>query len=582
MVLKARDVCHYERVMEFLDVTYRLLPRLVTPIKHMKIMFGLKTLVIMWMLQDNQCVTNISDKIIKFFPDSLPQYNRCSQRHKELMRKNQQDFRDFAQTLARDKNLRKAYIRDLMEDQYGERYSQKLEERLFYYLGELEAALPETTCIDQVLKQSWPLTEGEELLRQLLSCNRISLPQTLKRLLHCAKVTHTSLCDSRPNSTGKCKPGRESGAVPETASRQCQEGPQSETVAETSITPSYAPEDSRTNRDAAPVLPQRSLGHFCSDHKVAELERDSSQTPEVLLDGNRECLLREEEASSRGRRWGPSQTAEGLAKKQEEGMNDSAIQICSTHRKQMRSILQECSEESVYNPASPQNNKASPPHQPVPQHNRPSPLHQLTPEQNTPSSPHQSVPQHNTPPPPHQSITQNDSTPEMSLLQRSTSKYTKFPVQDPDLRSVSPAQRFTLSPVSPISQLTPLSLCTVKQPMPLPAPPVRQLTPASVSAQDCSKSIKSSEVKLRLSSESLVFLMHSHWFQPHVCLRRLNQQEFGTVTALDETGICPIEQEEQEEVEEEEEGYLAFDINTLYSDSSTDSDSGHSDPDYVP
>uniref|UniRef100_A0A4W4FCQ3 TERF1-interacting nuclear factor 2 N-terminal domain-containing protein n=1 Tax=Electrophorus electricus TaxID=8005 RepID=A0A4W4FCQ3_ELEEL len=45
MVIQTRDIKHFERLMEFLDVTQILLPHLVTSIKHMKIMFGLKTLV---------------------------------------------------------------------------------------------------------------------------------------------------------------------------------------------------------------------------------------------------------------------------------------------------------------------------------------------------------------------------------------------------------------------------------------------------------------------------------------------------------------------------------------------------------
>uniref|UniRef100_A0A4W6EZY3 TERF1-interacting nuclear factor 2 N-terminal domain-containing protein n=1 Tax=Lates calcarifer TaxID=8187 RepID=A0A4W6EZY3_LATCA len=44
-IVKNRDLEHFDRVMAFLEATYRLLPRLVAPIKHMKIMFGLKTLV---------------------------------------------------------------------------------------------------------------------------------------------------------------------------------------------------------------------------------------------------------------------------------------------------------------------------------------------------------------------------------------------------------------------------------------------------------------------------------------------------------------------------------------------------------
>uniref|UniRef100_A0A3Q3CWR7 TERF1-interacting nuclear factor 2 N-terminal domain-containing protein n=1 Tax=Haplochromis burtoni TaxID=8153 RepID=A0A3Q3CWR7_HAPBU len=41
----SRDLEHFERVIGFLETTYRLLPRLVPAIKHMKIMFGLKTMV---------------------------------------------------------------------------------------------------------------------------------------------------------------------------------------------------------------------------------------------------------------------------------------------------------------------------------------------------------------------------------------------------------------------------------------------------------------------------------------------------------------------------------------------------------
>uniref|UniRef100_A0AAY4DEV1 TERF1-interacting nuclear factor 2 N-terminal domain-containing protein n=1 Tax=Denticeps clupeoides TaxID=299321 RepID=A0AAY4DEV1_9TELE len=44
-VLKARDVQHFERVVDFLEAVHKLLPCLVSPMKHMKILFGFKTLV---------------------------------------------------------------------------------------------------------------------------------------------------------------------------------------------------------------------------------------------------------------------------------------------------------------------------------------------------------------------------------------------------------------------------------------------------------------------------------------------------------------------------------------------------------
>lgn len=37
-----------------------------------------------------------------------------------------------------------------MEEEYGEHYAQKVEERLLHYLQELESALPGDTYIDKV------------------------------------------------------------------------------------------------------------------------------------------------------------------------------------------------------------------------------------------------------------------------------------------------------------------------------------------------------------------------------------------------------------------------------------------------
>lgn len=44
-IVRSRDMQHFERVIGFLETTHRLVPTLVAAIKHMKILFGLKTLV---------------------------------------------------------------------------------------------------------------------------------------------------------------------------------------------------------------------------------------------------------------------------------------------------------------------------------------------------------------------------------------------------------------------------------------------------------------------------------------------------------------------------------------------------------
>lgn len=104
-IMRRRDVELFEKVMVFLEATHRLLPGLVPAIKHMKIMFGLKTMVrrderlalihvtsdwcdhadlcsvfeslsqvIMWMLRERRGMIDTASKIVQFFPSKLPQY----------------------------------------------------------------------------------------------------------------------------------------------------------------------------------------------------------------------------------------------------------------------------------------------------------------------------------------------------------------------------------------------------------------------------------------------------------------------------------------------------------------------------
>lgn len=52
-----------------------------------------------------------------------------------------------------------------MEEQYGEHYAQKVEERLLQYLQDLEEALPADTVIDKVCVCVWAGGEGGGCLR---------------------------------------------------------------------------------------------------------------------------------------------------------------------------------------------------------------------------------------------------------------------------------------------------------------------------------------------------------------------------------------------------------------------------------
>ncbi|CAN9498682.1 unnamed protein product [Ophioblennius macclurei] len=195
--VKRRDVSCFETAVGFLEATHRLLPSLVSAIKHMKILFGLKTLVVMRMLRDGRGTVETVSKINQFFPSKLPEYqNQCTQREMFLMRKNHMDFKALAQALALDKIRRQKYIEKKMEEHYGEHYAQKVEDRLLQYLHQLEAALPRDTHIDEILKKQTPVTEEEKLLLNVITSDSAAIAATLRKLLRCDVACCRTICQS--------------------------------------------------------------------------------------------------------------------------------------------------------------------------------------------------------------------------------------------------------------------------------------------------------------------------------------------------------------------------------------------------
>uniref|UniRef100_A0A9J7ZAM3 TERF1-interacting nuclear factor 2 N-terminal domain-containing protein n=1 Tax=Cyprinus carpio carpio TaxID=630221 RepID=A0A9J7ZAM3_CYPCA len=524
-IVQARDIKHFERVTEFLDVTYTLVPRLVTPIKHMKIMFGLQTLVIMWMLWNDQSTAKISDKIENFFPKSLPEYHKCSRRNMDLMQKNQEDFKAFAHVLARDRDIRETYIRDLMEEQYGERYAQKLEERLVHYLGELDKVLPQPTCIEQVLKQSHSYGRGEKILKKLLSRESASLATVLKRLLHCAVTANQSLDDSlSPSLSNTCEVQRDAEVLkPSNGTlrvflRSSQNSTKENRLSQTSTKELFGSQGLWQNRNTETISPQEKIcgdGVIVTSTQLSDSEIDQIDFSQSLLVGRH----RQKKTQS--------------DPEQKESETAFPEQICSRHGKKMRSILQECSEELdgevVQAECTPTSSQSTPPLLPY------TPQPQASPNQH-------------------------------SLSSNPDSSSTNI--------SLSYIQQLSLSPVSS------------KNPV-APSPSVLQQSSASkqlainahgqiLATVVFTEPSRADEHNLKLSLESQSFLMQSKWLQPQVCLNRLSKEECAR--AMDSYRACDILEREHEP---EDDQYMLFDVNTLYSDSySEDSDS--TDPDYKP
>ncbi|XP_067276333.1 uncharacterized protein [Pseudorasbora parva] len=529
-IVQTRDIKHFERVIGFLDVTYTLVPRLVTPIKHMKIMFGLQTLVVMWMLWNDQSTANISDKIENFFPNSLPEYHKCSRRNMDLMQKNQKDFKSFAHCLARDRDMRETYIRDLMEEQYGERYAQKLEERLSHYLRELDKVLPQPTCIEQVLKQSHPYGRGEKNLKKILSRDSVSLATVLKRLLCSAVTTNLSLDDSiTPSLSNTCEEPRDDKVLKQTHDnlrvilRPSQNSSKENRFSQTSTKDLFSSQVLWQNKNTGIILSQEEIfgDVIVTSTQLSDSEMENRQSRLVVKDQ----IGRHRQAKSQ---------SEPEEKESETGFTE---QMCTRHGKKMRSILQECSEEldgeAVQAECTPTSTQSTPPlfpHTPEPQ-----------------ASPNQ------------QSLSSNPDSSSTNI-------------------SMSYMQQVSLSAVSLQKPVAPSHSGNQQSSSSLQSTASKQLsTPRINSGQILATVVftepsRIKEHNLKLSLESQSFLMQSKWLQPQVCLNRLSKEECARAT-----NSYILEGEQTAEHDQ----YLLFDVNTLYSDSySEDSDSD--DPDYNP
>ncbi|XP_060779640.1 uncharacterized protein LOC132887891 isoform X3 [Neoarius graeffei] len=601
-VIRARDIKHFEQVMEFFNATHALLPQLVTPIKHMKIMFGLKTLVIMWMLWEDRSIESITDKIVKFFPDSFSQYHRSSHRHMELMQKAQRDFRNFVQLLTRNPEMRKNYIRNLMEEQYGEHYIMKLEERSVHYLEELNKALPQPTYIDQVLKKSGPLKGQEELLQQLFTCNSVSPATALKKLLRCVTAR-----DMDCKSTEMCKQQKGAQVDGPVFGPLCVAVRPSLEEAEEDWLSQVSSQNSWLNRDKS-------------------LEKEMTRLKEeCVLDqtGKHPGMLKEQRL----------QTSEiGLVADEKEAEDDLTEHLCSRHGKRMKSILQECSEEQRSHDSETSLMQVE--CTPLSSH---SPLCQSTPPRMTSASPlHDSsstnISQSSQPESfsylsvdeerqvvPSQLMASSQTSPEQEnisslfsgqktialTLEGSPSLECSVKLVTPSSpRSVQPSLSQTSSSstnISPFpenritqesseqesSQILSFKKMFAKssyhQPRsPLPFSGAPAVTPTS-SQNDTQASFKSHVIlepssdsagKLRLSLETQAFLLVCKWLQPEVKLYRLSQHECHQA-------ILPNRAPEQSSEEEKEDEDVLFDVNLLYSDSESDTQDSD-DSDYVP
>ncbi|XP_056454391.1 atrophin-1 isoform X1 [Gadus chalcogrammus] len=369
-IIKNRDVGRYERVISFLEASYRLLPTLVVAIKHMKIMFGLKTLVIMWMLKQGQGIVPIVVKILQFFPSKLPQYqDHCSNNEIFLMQKNHLDFRLFAQSLALDQMKLEDYIKNELEEQYGEHYTQKVEDRLLHYVHELEMMLPRDTYIDQILRQEHKVSHEHKEILEIIAQGSTAIASSLRMLLQWGDK---SCCPLKFSSKPAVAAVVEPVALPEPAVNNISFGapPRSETAK----APVMAREDAlcrHLSQDSPLLFPmeQQENSGGVGDGEVGcpqpkeGLAREARDREAVMkADGGRDkrgpALPTDQQAEEGGPQRGEeaeggdhadvqlSQRSDDSERVSSSSSSSSSLpHFCTKHKRWVRSILSECSKE---------------------------------------------------------------------------------------------------------------------------------------------------------------------------------------------------------------------------------------------
>ncbi|XP_059191492.1 uncharacterized protein LOC131973500 [Centropristis striata] len=322
-IVKNRDLEHFEKVVGFLEATYSLLPKLVAPIKHMKIMFGVKTMLIMWMLREGRGMVDTVVKISQFFPSKLPQYqDQCNQHEMFLMRKNHLDFKALAQVLATDKDKLKDYIKNQMEEQYGEHYAQKVEDRLLHYLQKLETVLPGDTYIDKIMKKESPVTEEEKLLLEVVTTDSTNIATTLKKLLHC-DVASCRLSSNSPSSAhGQNRMESSSAFLYASSSKALLKS------VEAKIPLQFQSEVFGGGGEADQDVPKDRNDN----------DSDVSSHPQTKEDGEVDKKVQGDSSD---------QKKKDLSQRSSESVQESpsSPQFCSKHQRWVKSILQECPDE---------------------------------------------------------------------------------------------------------------------------------------------------------------------------------------------------------------------------------------------
>nr|XP_060635953.1 TERF1-interacting nuclear factor 2 isoform X1 [Anolis sagrei ordinatus]XP_060635955.1 TERF1-interacting nuclear factor 2 isoform X1 [Anolis sagrei ordinatus] len=143
-VVEERQVCDFPRVLAMLEAVGEAAPDLVH-FRHLaKVQLGLQAKVIMTMLQNEESYGQIYEAVDAFFPEHNPTmaHPKATAEDLELVQAAQDNFRDLVLNLLSDRGERDKYVQEHLENDYGEAFSNVVEELFCDYLWQLESTLP--------------------------------------------------------------------------------------------------------------------------------------------------------------------------------------------------------------------------------------------------------------------------------------------------------------------------------------------------------------------------------------------------------------------------------------------------------
>ncbi|XP_069490078.1 TERF1-interacting nuclear factor 2 isoform X5 [Ambystoma mexicanum] len=139
-VVRCRRVAQYPRVLEFLEMMYTAAPELVAYRHYAKLTLGLKALIVMNMIHQNNTKRSICVLVNTLFPDPAT-HPYATQRDHMKISEAVNAFKGTVQGLPIDQESRQEYFKAELEKEYGEDFMVALEKLLKEYFVRLESTM---------------------------------------------------------------------------------------------------------------------------------------------------------------------------------------------------------------------------------------------------------------------------------------------------------------------------------------------------------------------------------------------------------------------------------------------------------